>query len=194
MTVMFKLFYGVPQSFYRSDYGRRVKGCALGLYNYLLYESERTCSRELTISDQALIREMGGNHASWGRARKTLQQVGLVKLEQSPGMQIKYTLCDPETREPVPGDPKTPVLYKRKGSRSNAISTGHAGSPQHSGDVSVSKPSPAMIQRTTIGHKGEKKNSEAATDFRYGCNEIIMQSEADSRIVDASEYNPFLRR
>jgi hypothetical protein len=111
---MFDRYFGVPQVVIRSHIWAKMKPTEQSLYICLLHESERYRTRELLRTD-AQMRELTGlSSRSFCNARKKLQERGLFLCRRGGGNAYIYTLCNPETGQPWPGDPKRPVAYVKK--------------------------------------------------------------------------------
>jgi hypothetical protein len=63
-------------------------------------------------------------------ARKKLQERGLVVCSRGVGNLYAYTLCNPETSSPWPGDPKQRIPYRKKDTATNEPSTLPVRSPK----------------------------------------------------------------
>ena len=119
MTVMFPRFFGVPQWLFRAGLWPQMKPTEHDLYICLLHESERCTTRELRRTDAQLSDLSGVSSRAFCNARKKLQERGLILYRRGGGNVYIYTICDPETGRAWPGDPKIPVLYKKKGDAMN---------------------------------------------------------------------------
>lgn len=114
---MFKEFFGVPQAVIRRGLLPEMKPTELSLYLALLHESERFCTRELKRTDEAIMKIAGPRPRSLCNARKNLQERGLILCVRGPGGVYTYSLCDPDTGCPWPGDPREPIPYVKKSER-----------------------------------------------------------------------------
>lgn len=114
MTTMFDRFFGVPQAVLRSGTWAKMKPTEQSLYICLLHESERYRTRELRRTDAQLGDLSALSSRSFCNARKKLQERRLVLYRRAVGNAYVYTLCNPETGEPWPGDPKHRVPYIKK--------------------------------------------------------------------------------
>lgn len=115
MTVMIETFFGLSQRVIRLGLWLKMKPGEKDLYVFLMFESERCCTREMTRTDQEIRDVVGVAARTLCNARKKLQERGLVRCQKVAGNKFRYTLCDAETREPYPGDPKQRIFYQRKG-------------------------------------------------------------------------------
>lgn len=118
MSVMFPKYFGVPHAVIRSGAWAEMKPGEQSLYIALLHESERCRTRELQRTDAEVCKLAGVRPRTLCDARKRLQERLLVLCDRGLGNVYKYTLCDPETGCPWPGNPKEIVRYRRKGQAS----------------------------------------------------------------------------
>lgn len=117
---MFDRYFGVPQSLVRLGTLGQMKPTEVSLYICLLYESERYCTPELQRTDAQLC-ELGRLSSRACRdARIKLQERGLVRCKRGRGNVYIYTLCNPETSEPWPGDHTHQVRYIKKSDRDSS--------------------------------------------------------------------------
>lgn len=150
MTVMIDRFFGLPQSLIRSGVWANMKPSEWSLYVCLMHDSEQYRTRELVRTDAQLCQSTGMSSRALCDARKKMQERGLVVCERTTGNVYLYTICNPDTGQPYPGHPKTPVLYRKKGENEGgtlprALDDGGA-SPPASGAVAQFPPrSPASV-------------------------------------------------
>ncbi len=114
MSVMFPKYFGVPHAVIRRGLWAEMKPSEQGLYIALMHESERYRSRELDRMDAKMCSLTGLSPRALRDARIKLQERGLVCCERRLGNVYRYTLCDPETGRPWPGDAKTIIRYRKK--------------------------------------------------------------------------------
>jgi hypothetical protein len=114
MTVMVELYFGVPQSVIRDGIWAEMSPTEQSLYVSLLFESERCRTRLLARTDSQLGEMTGLSSRSLCNARKKLQERGLVLYLSGAGNIYSYTICNPKTGQPWPGNPRDPILYKKK--------------------------------------------------------------------------------
>jgi hypothetical protein len=115
MTVMIDSFFGVHPHLLRSGLWTKMKPGEKNLYLFLMEESERRCTRELTATDAQITVAVGTASRTLCNARKKLQEHGLIRYKAGHGNRYRYVICDPKTGEPYPGDPRQPlVVPKRK--------------------------------------------------------------------------------
>jgi hypothetical protein len=113
VTVMIDQFFGVHPHLFRSGLWPKMKPGEISLYLYVMHESERYRTRQLRRTD-AQVREGTGVAArTLCDARKKLQEKGLLLCSKREGNKFIYTICDPTTRLPYPGDPKIPARYTK---------------------------------------------------------------------------------
>jgi hypothetical protein len=133
VTTMFDRYFGIPQSVIRSGTWAQMKPTEQSLYICLLHESERYRTRELRRTDAQLCQISGLSSRSFCNARKKLQEHALFLCKRSAGNVYIYTLCNPKTGLPWPGDPKQSVAYTKRSDQSAAASEkGPISSGEHS--------------------------------------------------------------
>ena len=84
------------------------------LYLYLLEESERCCTREIRATDAQVTTLVGTASRTLCNARKKLSEYGLITYKAGQGNPYTYTICDPKTCLPYPGDPRNPMIVPRR--------------------------------------------------------------------------------
>jgi hypothetical protein len=114
VTTMIDKWFGIPQRLVRGGIWADMTPSEQGMYVWLLHESERYHSREFTRPDAQLCAAMGVSSRSVCDARKKIQERGLVICERATGNVYRYVICNPETRQPYPGDPKVRVDLPKK--------------------------------------------------------------------------------
>jgi hypothetical protein len=114
MAVMFDRYFGIPQSVMRDGIWARMKPSEQSLYVALCHESERYTSREMIRTDDELEKISGVSPRRQRDARIGLKERGLISFEHIPGRGHRYVLCNPQTAQPWPGDPKVRARYIRK--------------------------------------------------------------------------------
>jgi hypothetical protein len=132
LTVMLDSFFGIHPWVVRSGLWAKLKPGEVNLYIYLLEESERRCTRQLTVTDEE-VRTVGTAPRTLCNARKKLQEYGLIHYKRGEGNKYTYTICNPKTREPYPGNPREPMVVPKR-SRSQ---------DKDSAKVTASLPTPA---------------------------------------------------
>jgi hypothetical protein len=121
MSVMFPKYFGVPWSSLRDGKMKGLSGMATKVYVALYHESEHYCTRELKRTVAQLQELVGGSPNSHAKARAELIRAGLVQAEPFGSEGFVFALCDPETGQPWPGDPKERVIYQRKGAPPSVV-------------------------------------------------------------------------
>lgn len=116
---MLDSWFGIPPHIVRSGLWAKMKPSELRLYGYLMERSEFYCSREFQMKDCDL---QGVSPRAACNARKKLQEYGLIQYKAGLGNRYTYTICDPKTKQPYPGDPKIAIVMPKR-SRSNAEET-----------------------------------------------------------------------
>lgn len=119
MTVMFDRYFGIPQHVVRAGVWSQMKPSEQSLYVCLMHDSERYSTRQLRRTDAVLCGLTGLSARAFCNARKKLQERGLVRCRRGSGNVYVYTLCDPQTSAPWPGDPKQPIRYQKKSAPQN---------------------------------------------------------------------------
>ena len=120
MTVMIDSFFGVHPYLLRSGLWRDMKPGEKDLYLYLMEESERRCTREITATDAQVTVAVGTASRTLCNARKRLREYGLIHHKSGQGNKYTYVICNPRTGQPYPGEPRVPIVVsKRKGTAEN---------------------------------------------------------------------------
>lgn len=114
MSVMFPRYFGIPQEVIRSGDWAQMKPTEKSVYVYLLHQSERLSTRKFIAKDADIEHWCGNSPRATRDARIKLQERGLIDCKAGRGHIYTYTICDPKTRLPYPGDPKVRVTYTRK--------------------------------------------------------------------------------
>jgi hypothetical protein len=123
---MLDSWFGVHPCLIRTGLLGRMKPSEVLLYLFLMERSERLCTRVIRAKDC----EMGGVSPRAARdARIKLQEYGLIQCSRGTGNVYIYTICDPRTGQPYPGDPKIPVVPPKRGQSSPQGASGAA--PAH---------------------------------------------------------------
>lgn len=99
-------FFPVPWHPVRIGILRLMKGSEAKLWLALMHDFERYRTRELIRTDAQLKDLCCVSPRALRDARIKLQEYGLVLLKRGVAGMYRYTLCDPRTGEPFPGDPK----------------------------------------------------------------------------------------
>jgi hypothetical protein len=114
VTVMIDSFFGVHPCLVRSGQWAKMKPGEKDLYLFLMEESERRCTRDLTATDVQITVAVGTASRTLCNARKKLQEYGLIRYNAGHGNRYRYVICDPKTGEPYPGDARQPMVVPRK--------------------------------------------------------------------------------
>jgi hypothetical protein len=109
MTVMFDSFFGMHPHVIRSGQWRKMKPGEKDLYVYLLEQSERFCTREIKATDGQVTAAVGAASRTLCNARKKLQEYGLIRYKAGQGNRYTYSICNPRTGLPYPGNPRDRV-------------------------------------------------------------------------------------
>jgi hypothetical protein len=143
---MIDSFFGVHPYLFRSGLWRKMKPGEKELYLYLMEESERCCTRQLTATDAQVRRVVGAASRTLCNARKKLKEHGLIHFKAGQGNRYTYVICNPRTSLPYPGDPRTPIVMPKRGRSSGT---------ELSRDVVMPSPSKGLdIPKTS--HDGQK--------------------------------------
>jgi hypothetical protein len=114
VTVMLDKFFGVHPHVIRSGLWSRLKPGEINLYIYLMAESERCCTRQMRRRDADVTAAVGVAGRTLCNARKKLQEYRLVLCDKGEGNKYIYTICNPETGEPYPGDSRDPITCAKR--------------------------------------------------------------------------------
>lgn len=114
MTVMIDSFFGIHPWVVRSGLWAELKPGEVNLYIYLLEESERRCTRRITATDTQIGKAVGTASRTLCNARKKLQEYGLIECERGLGNKYDYTICNPKTGQPYPGNPCEPMVVPKR--------------------------------------------------------------------------------
>src|SRR5271165_5794700 len=114
MTVMLDSFFGLHPHVVRSGLWAKMKPGEKDLYVYLMVESERCRTRLIKATDAAIQSLVGAAPRTLCNARKKLREYGLILYKAEQGNRYAYTICDPKTGAPYPGNPKDRVDGTRR--------------------------------------------------------------------------------
>jgi len=114
MTVMIESFFGLHPHVIRSGLWAKMKPGEKDLYVFLMAESERRCTREITTTDALVETKVGAAPRTLCNARKKLQEHGLIKYRCGQGNKYTYVICNPKTRQPYSGLPREPIRLPKK--------------------------------------------------------------------------------
>lgn len=121
VTVMFYGYFGIPQQVLRTGLWAKMKPSEQNLYVCLMHESERYSTRQITRSDMTLCALSGLSSRAFCNARKRLQEFRLIECRRGRGNVYRYTICNPETGLPWPGNPKQLIQYRRRNVSAGAV-------------------------------------------------------------------------
>ena len=79
------------------------------LYIFLMEQSEYRVSRVIKATDAEIAGRVSVKSRTLCNARKKLQEYGLLTCARGDGNKYMYTICNPVTGQPYPGDLKIPV-------------------------------------------------------------------------------------
>jgi hypothetical protein len=114
VTVMIDRFFGLPQQIVKSGLWKKMLPGEKDLYIFLMEESERCCTRQMCCTDAQITKSVGVSKRTLCNARKKLQERGLISCARHQGNKYMYTICDPATGKPYPGDPKLKIEYVKQ--------------------------------------------------------------------------------
>jgi hypothetical protein len=129
LTVMIDSFFGIHPWVIRSGLWPKLKPGEVNLYIYLLEQSERFCTRQITATDAQIEKAVGTAPRTLCNARKKLQEHGLIHYERGQGNKYEYTICDPKTGQPYPGNPRDPMVVPKRSRSQGADSATTTPSP-----------------------------------------------------------------
>ena len=148
MTVMIDSFFGMHPHLLRSGLWATLKPGERDLYIFLMEESERYCTRELTATDAQVKVAVGTASRTLCNARKKLQERGLIRYKSGQGNRYRYVICNPKTGEPYSGDPRQPLIVpKKKAQATSKTQHDEANSSPHNLVASRSGSPPAPDQQ-----------------------------------------------
>jgi hypothetical protein len=128
MTVMIDSFFGVHPHLLRSGLWAKMKPGEKDLYLFLMEESERCCTREITATDAQVTVAVGTASRTLCNARKKLQECGLIRYKAGHGNRYQYVICDPKTGQPYPGDSRHPIVVPKKSQLTSRLHQGQIDS------------------------------------------------------------------
>jgi len=111
MTCMIPRWFAVHPHVINSGLFGKLKQGAQVVYIFLMAQSDARSSREITATDSEIATKMGIGLSTVSRGRQKLIEYGLVVCKLGAGCKYTYTICDPETGKPYPGNPKVPIRY-----------------------------------------------------------------------------------
>jgi hypothetical protein len=174
MTVMLGRYSGFSPEIFERAIVPRMRDSDLRLYLFLCRASDRKSSRQFTATDKEIREQSGASPRALRDARINLTAFGLISCKKFPGGSYTYALCDPDTGQPYPGDPKVKAPYVKRGNvRRNQGAEGEK--PR-----SVPLP-PAKLFVTDSSFSED-------TSFDFGHNEKTKKAS-----ISAEDVNPFER-
>jgi hypothetical protein len=168
MSVRLRRWFGVPPELLETDKFALMSDCAVRLYTYLCWMSDRKSSRQFEVAVKEAAKRAGMSVRSVTTARRNLCKLGLIVCERVSGGRVIYTLCDPLTGKPYLGDPRGKIVATPKAKQVAP------------GLVTESK----IAWEPTFNVAMEDNDSE--TSFYFGHN-----ASSTSKWVDVADYNPF---
>ncbi len=156
MSVMIPRFSGFPPELFEKGIAPKVSNTGLRLYIFLCRHSDRKSSRQFAVSDKEISQHTGASVRALRDARINLTTLGLVVCQRSPGDAYLYSLCDPNTGRPYPGDPKTRLQYTKRDRLSP---------PKRSNAHGLSATTSAIHEEPS-----SLESDDSDTSFDYGCN------------------------
>lgn len=171
MSVRIDRWFGVPPELFESGQFARLSHSAVRLCVFLYWKSDRQTSRRFRGTDKEIGLAAGVSPRSLAGARKQLANEGVARFERDPGGEYTYTLCDPKTGKPYPGDPKSRVGYTKPGESKRA------------------NPEP---NRSTQSYSNSTSQVRDGTDFDFGLNSYdVWKSQPEKPKIDPKDFNPF---
>jgi hypothetical protein len=117
---MLDRFFGVHPEVIRTGLWSKMKPGAKDLYVFLMEQSERHCTRELTRTDAQITAAVGVATRTLCDARKYLAEYGLIQFRRTAGNKFLYIICDPTARQPYPGDARQPITCRKRTARTRS--------------------------------------------------------------------------
>ena len=118
---MIPVFYGKPPKLLDLPNCVEMSHATFRLYDCLWGLSDRRSSLQFDVTDEEIKKRTKLAERTLANARKDLTERGLIVCHRRQ-RGYSYSLCDPETLQPYPGDPKERRLYERK--RKPAVQSG----------------------------------------------------------------------
>ncbi len=114
MTILLKRYSGFPPELFERGIAPKMRDCTLRLYLLLCRESDRMSSRRVSFTDAYARVQAGISQTSMRAARAELKSLGMAVFTREVGGHYTYELCDLDTKQPYPGDPKHRPSSARK--------------------------------------------------------------------------------
>jgi hypothetical protein len=188
VTFKFPRYSGFPIELLSLGHWAQMSGGAKGLYIVLCGASDRRSSRRFELKDEDVVKMAGVSRGTLNAARKELSEMGMVVCDREPGGRFTYTLCNPKTGRPFPGDPRAKVAYDDEES-SSATADADDETPTAPPDVPAAIIAPTVSTKATdvppesIGDACEDGLEFCDTSFEFGWNVTPQPNVCD--------YNPF---
>jgi hypothetical protein len=160
MSVMIGRYSGFPPELFEKGIVLNMSGGGLRLYLFLLRQSDRKSSRQFTATDKEISKQTRMSTRAMHNARSNISSLGLIHCERPVGGAYTYTICDVETGQPYPGDPRVRAPYSKKKQHPSAPGQIHR---------------PVAILPTAPIEPAPQKPYSPDTSFDYGKN---VKSEA----------------
>jgi hypothetical protein len=112
VTTKFPTWVGLPPEFFDLGYFEKLSDSGVRLYMALCWNSDRRSSRKFELDDRDVTKSACISERTFRDARKELAQQGLIVCDPKSAGRRVYTLCDPNTGLPYPGDPKAKIKPK----------------------------------------------------------------------------------
>jgi hypothetical protein len=155
VTVMIDSFFGVHPHLLRSGLWRKMKPGEKDLYLYLMEESERRCTREITATDAQVTVAVGAASRTLCNARKRLREYGLIHHKSGQGNKYTYVICNPKTGHPYGGDPRVSIVAPRRNrTAKNGQQSPPASTRRDEVQSNFAAPKPSQPQRTALESHG----------------------------------------
>jgi hypothetical protein len=110
---MIPRYAGIPLEFYDSPKCIEMSHATARFYGFIFWMSHRCSSLQFDVADKDVVERTKLSPRTLADARKDLSERGLILyVRQQRG--YRYIICDPNTSQPFPGDPKEQLLHPRK--------------------------------------------------------------------------------
>jgi hypothetical protein len=155
-------WFGVQPELINDGHFAKLSEYGVRLVMMLYWKHDRQNSRQFKLADKDIIQWGDVSKRSLTKARKQLAETGLVVFEKLPGGYYTYTICDPQTQKPYPGDPKHPIAPRK---------------PKTNGSATAAVFTPKIDPVPGIDADG--------TEFNFGFN------TTDKPALDPKSFSPF---
>jgi hypothetical protein len=180
-------FCGFPKTVLKSHQWAQMSVGAKGVYVVLCGMSDERSTRRFELKDEYVVHMAGVSRGTLNAARKELFKMGMVVCDREPGGRFTYTLCNPKTGRPFPGDPRAKVAYEEESPF--LIADPVDEKPTALPVVSAVTIAPAFSTKSTdtlpksMGDACEEGLEFCDTSFEFGWNITPQPTMCD--------YNPF---